>query len=92
VDTSRKVKQRDEGLLDRGRDAATRQAWDEAYGLLAEADREAALDPSDLELLADAAYLSGRPDTSLEAWERVHESRLKEGDRLGAVAAAVEWR
>ena len=48
------------GALDRGRAAFERQAWAEAYAQLTAADREAALEPEDLERLASAAHLLGR--------------------------------
>jgi hypothetical protein len=44
--------------LDQGRDAYERQAWANAYQQLAAADREAALEPEDLERLAIAATWS----------------------------------
>ncbi len=47
--------------LDRGRTAFARQAWGDAYAQLKAADREAALEPEDLERLAIAAHLAARP-------------------------------
>jgi hypothetical protein len=46
------------GSLDRGRAAFRRQAWGDAYAQLTAADREAALEPEDLERLAIAAQLT----------------------------------
>ena len=45
--------------LERGREAFQRKAWAESYRLLQAAEREAALEPEDLERLATAAYLIG---------------------------------
>ena len=56
--------------LESGRSAAQREAWEEAWKTLTEADREAALSPADLELLADAAWWTGHPDESVDALER----------------------
>ena len=56
--------------LESGRSAAQREAWEEAWKTLTEADREEALSPADLELLADAAWWTARPDESVDALER----------------------
>jgi class 3 adenylate cyclase len=76
-------------LLERAREAAERQAWGEALELLSNADGETALGGEELSLLAQASYLSGQPELSLEAWERIHEEALKEDDRVAAATAAV---
>ena len=44
--------------IDRGRASFARQAWGDAYAQLTAADREAALEPEDLERLAIAAQLT----------------------------------
>src|SRR5688572_30626061 len=46
--------------LGRARKAFEQKAWGESYRLFDEADREAPLEPEDLERLATAAYLMGR--------------------------------
>lgn len=48
------------GAVGEGRAAFGRQAWAEAYELLANAGERELLDPEDLERLAIAAYLVGR--------------------------------
>ncbi len=48
------------GALERGREAYGRRAWGDAYRLLSRADQAAPLTGGDLELLATAAYLTGR--------------------------------
>ena len=65
--------------LDRGRAAFGRRAWGDAYAQLSAADREAALEPEDLERLAMAAYLVGRDDESADVWTRAHHAFLGRG-------------
>jgi DNA-binding CsgD family transcriptional regulator len=72
----------------RGRDAFSRRAWAEAVAELTAADREAPLEPEDLERLGTAAYLAGRDDDSMEAWERAHHELMRRGDELGAARCA----
>ena len=48
----------DASPLERGREALARHAWGEAYDLLAAEDAAGTLGPADLELLAQAAWLS----------------------------------
>jgi class 3 adenylate cyclase len=56
--------------LEAGRAAAGREAWEEAWKTLTEADQEEPLSAPDLELLADAAWWTAHPDESVEALER----------------------
>ena len=65
--------------LDQGRAAFERQAWGNAYQQLTAADREAALEPEDLERLAIAAHLVGRDAESADAWARAHHAFLRRG-------------
>ncbi len=76
-------------FLDRGREAFGRSDWAEAHEALSEADRTGDLGPEDLAMLADAAYFTAHPRTSVEAWERAHGASLRAGDRAGAAEAAV---
>jgi class 3 adenylate cyclase len=71
-----------------GRDALDRHAWEEAYDVLARADRAGSLNGEGLSLLGSAAYWTGRPDDALEALERAYEAYLKDGDRATAAMAA----
>jgi DNA-binding NarL/FixJ family response regulator len=75
--------------LERGRAAFDAEAWSDAYAHLAAADREAPLDPDDLERLGIAARLTGRGAESLEYLERLHHARLAAGEAELAVRAAV---
>lgn len=74
--------------LDRGREAFWRQAWVDAYTQLSAADRDAALQPEDLEQLATAAYLLGKDVESSDLWARAHQQFLSKGDVDRAVRCA----
>src|SRR5216683_3695897 len=65
--------------LDQGRAAFERQAWGNAYQQLTAADREAALEPEDLERLAIATHLVGRDAESTDVWARAHHAFLGRG-------------
>jgi DNA-binding NarL/FixJ family response regulator len=71
--------------LDRGRAAYRRRAWGEARAALAAAEP---LGPDDLEQLATAAFLMGRGDESVRAWERAFHARVAEGARDRAAYCA----
>ena len=64
------------------------RAWADAYRLFEAADREAPLEPEDLERLATAAYLMGREDESEAVWQRAHRTCLERGDPEGAARSA----
>ena len=49
----------DAQALERGRELYARKAWAESYRLLQAADRDAPLEPEDVERVAIAAYLMG---------------------------------
>ena len=74
------------GAVDRAREAFARQAWGDAYALLAAGG---SLEADDLERLAVAAYLVGRDEESTRAWERAHLecARLGDPDRAARCAA-----
>jgi ATP/maltotriose-dependent transcriptional regulator MalT len=78
----------DTRALERGRESFARKAWAESYRLLQAADRDAPLEPEDLEQLAIAAYLVGRDDDCDAITARAHQSFLDRGDREGAARAA----
>jgi len=63
--------------IETAREAFGRQAWGEAYDLLAGGGP---LEAEDLERLAVAAYLVGRNDESARAWERAHLECARVGD------------
>jgi DNA-binding CsgD family transcriptional regulator len=72
----------------RGRESFGQRAWADAFAELSAADREAPLEPEDLERLATAAYLAGSDDDSVEVWERAHHELLRRGDVLRAARCA----
>jgi DNA-binding CsgD family transcriptional regulator/tetratricopeptide (TPR) repeat protein len=74
--------------LERGRESFARKAWAESYRLLQAAEREAPLEPEDLERLAAAAYLIGREDESEAYRSQAHQIFLEHGDREGAARSA----
>jgi len=71
-----------------GRDAYARQAWAEAFEALSHAGAAAPLEADDAERLAWSAMLSGRTDSSVEAFERLYEVRLAAGEELRAARTA----
>jgi DNA-binding CsgD family transcriptional regulator len=71
-----------------GRDAYAQDAWGVAFDRLMAADRQAPLDPADLELAANAAYLTGRHAESVELWTRAHHDFLAREQAHGAARAA----
>jgi len=70
-----------------GREAVQRHAWSEAYDLLSAAD--ATLGPEDVELLAEAAYWSGRLEEALKVRERAYKARRDAGDVHRAAGIAL---
>jgi class 3 adenylate cyclase len=76
-------------ILDRARDAMGTGAWQEAYDLLSAANAEQALDAETLPMLADAAYMAGHPEVSVDVWERIHAAAARGDDPIGAAGAAV---
>jgi DNA-binding CsgD family transcriptional regulator len=71
--------------LDRARNCYGQRAWAEAYQALSRADQEAPLGAEDLELLAMAAYLTGRDDEYLGTLERAHNAHMDDGQCARAV-------
>ncbi|MFB7961216.1 LuxR family transcriptional regulator [Streptomyces sp. NPDC056019] len=74
----------------RARDAAARESWAEAYGLLRAQDAHPsrALTAADLAALADAAWWSGRVEESVTARLRAHAAFVASGDHRGAGLAS----
>ena len=75
--------------LTQGREAYARRAWLEAYESLSAAERHAALEAPDAELLAICAFMLGRDDESIAWLERAHRRHLESADNLRAVHCAV---
>jgi DNA-binding CsgD family transcriptional regulator len=74
--------------LARGREAAGRMAWAEARVALSLADRSSPLAAGDLELLATAAYLTGRVEDCLSAMQRAQQLLARNGDGRRAALCA----
>jgi hypothetical protein len=77
-----------DGALARGREAAGRLAWADAYTALSLADRSSSLAAEDLELLATAAYLLGRVEDCLGALQRAQQLHAGAGESRRAVRCA----
>jgi class 3 adenylate cyclase len=76
--------------LSAAHEALAEHRWEEAFDLLSRADREADLDPEDLEALALAAWFSAHADLAIEAKERAFKAHLARGDRSRAAALAFD--
>ena len=79
----------DEADLERGREAAARGDWEEAFDLLIRADADGLVGPADLGVLGEVAYAAGHLDVSIDAWERAHAACLQAGEPVAAAGAAV---
>jgi class 3 adenylate cyclase len=82
------MSQASDDILVAAREALARHAWNGAYDTLAEADRQGGLSPEGLQLLAEAAWYSSRPDEVLEVLERASKAYLDAGDRASAAMMA----
>ncbi len=74
--------------LDRGRKSLQNRAWRAAFDQLSAADREAPLEPVDLEELSKAAHLIGRQDASVDLLARAHQGFLSRGETRRAARSA----
>jgi DNA-binding NarL/FixJ family response regulator len=71
-----------------GADVSPRRVWAEAYERLTAARPDEPLTLDDIERLAVAAYLTGRPTESLAAWESAHHACARLGDPARAARCA----
>jgi DNA-binding NarL/FixJ family response regulator len=78
-----------DGDLMRGREAAGRLAWADAYAALSLADQSSSLAVEDLELLGTAAYLLGHTEDCLRALQRAQQLHAEAGDRRRAARCAL---
>jgi hypothetical protein len=74
--------------VERGRELYARQAWAAAFASLSAADPEG-MSAGDLELLATSAFMVGRDDAYLDAWEAAYHACLRSED--AARAARCTW-
>jgi DNA-binding CsgD family transcriptional regulator len=72
-----------------GRSAYDRRAWGEAFERLSAADAAVDLGADDLERLAIAAYLTGRPEESVAIGARAHLKAVRDGEVELAIRVAV---
>src|SRR4030095_8668483 len=79
-----------DGGLARGREAAGRLAWADAYAALSLADQSSSLAAEDLELLGTAAYLLGHMEDCLQALQRAQQLHSQAGD-LRRAARCAFW-
>ena len=77
-----------QGALKRGREAAERMAWADAYAALSVADSFSPLAAQDLELLATSALLLGHVEDGLRALQRAHQRHAEGGDPRRAARCA----
>jgi DNA-binding CsgD family transcriptional regulator len=75
--------------LIRGREAFARHAWGDAFVELSEADGHDPLEPADLDRLAQAAYLIGKQEVSMDLWTRAHHEFLASGEEERAAGSAL---
>jgi tetratricopeptide (TPR) repeat protein len=74
--------------LDLARDAFERRAWGDAADRLSAAAATRDLEIEDLERLAVANHMLGRPDEAIRTWERAHHAALRSGDPVRAARHA----
>jgi class 3 adenylate cyclase len=77
-------------LVAQGADALARHAWGEALELLTQADAAGELTPSELNLLAGAAWWNGQLTKAIEIRERGYAAASRAGDAEMAVQLALE--
>jgi class 3 adenylate cyclase len=75
--------------LESGREAAARLAWKEAFELLSAADTDGVLTARDVDMLAQAAWWTGRLEEALALRERAYAAYMKEGDKKAAALIAL---
>ena len=74
---------------EQGRAALARHEWRAAYDVLSQADAGRELETADLELLAQAAWWTGRLPVAIEVRERAYLAAVRSGDVNSAVIAAI---
>ena len=76
--------------VEQGRKSFAAHKWQQAFDLLAAADRNQPLAADGLEMLGRAAYMLGRDDEYVAALERAHAAHLDAGD-LARAARCTLW-
>ena len=75
--------------LDRAREALDRHAWQEAYEALGGASEERPMSGQELELLAESAWWTARPEECIDASERAYAVYSREGNPNKAAYVAL---
>jgi class 3 adenylate cyclase len=70
--------------------ALQEHAWQEAFDLFTQADKEETLSGADLEAFAVAAFFSARVDIQIEAKERAFKAHLAADEAVRAATVALE--
>src|SRR4249920_4060422 len=76
-------------LIDGGRAAVDSRDWSQGLALLREADGADALEPGDVERLAEAEFWMGNLEECIEARERAYAGLVEEGDVRAAALVAL---
>ena len=76
-------------LIDGGRAAVDARDWSQGLALLRDADDSGALEPGDVERLAEAAFWMGHLEECIEARERAYAGLVEEGDVRAAALVAL---
>jgi class 3 adenylate cyclase len=84
------VKAQTPDLVDLGRDALGRHAWQEAFDLLSTADRDSQLSGVDLEALALSSFFAAHADLELATKERAFKAYEAEGNPTRAAYLALD--
>jgi class 3 adenylate cyclase len=79
----------DRAPVDAAAEALDRHAWREAYDLLSAADARGALQPAELEMLAQSAWWTGHLPQAIEVRERAYGASMRSGDVATGVMAAI---
>ena len=75
--------------IERARELCAAEDWATAYSCLSAID-PVLLSASDLELLAGSAYMLGRDDAYVDAWELAYQSHLTSGE-IASAALCAWW-
>jgi len=77
-----------DSILEQGREAFRQGDWGRTFTLLTSIDKESPLQPADLELLATAAFMTGRDRNCINSWSRAHQEYVDAKDlKKGAECA-----
>ena len=77
-------------VLRAARNALERRSWQEAFGLYADADGVAPLEPAELLELAEAALWSSNADACVDARERAYAAFVQQAQPIAAARVALD--